>query len=323
MTYQGEPQGQPHLFGAVEVAHGFPECPDLREVQDAGAGLRLSGWLDAGRDRLRIFPIAAFFGAGASRPIIRGLGADRSRVLEDGIGTGDVSALTAVSGIGKKTAERMVVMKDVMVAKGAVLPSSRLAEVAKIQDYHNDPVFFPGYACHPALLDCVEAFVGPDIKSVHNMLINKPPGVDGRHPLHQDLLYFPFRPADKMIAEIQGVLARYRGIGTFIFDDDLFTQNVDHAIAVCEAYAMTNDRSLREPAQLAINFICHAQDDLGGGHAVDQQRARGEERPVALQVDEAGEERPVRGGSFRQFATTGRSSLISGSPVRSSRMPIS
>ena len=31
------------------------------------------------------------------------------------------------------------------------------------------------------------------------MLINKPPGVDGRHPLHQDLLYFPFRPADRII----------------------------------------------------------------------------------------------------------------------------
>lgn len=31
------------------------------------------------------------FGAGASRPVIRGLGADRVRVLEEGIGTGDVS----------------------------------------------------------------------------------------------------------------------------------------------------------------------------------------------------------------------------------------
>ena len=32
------------------------------------------------------------------------------------------------------------------------------------------------------------------------MLINKPPGVDGRHPAHQDLLYFPFRPADAIVA---------------------------------------------------------------------------------------------------------------------------
>jgi iron complex outermembrane recepter protein len=31
------------------------------------------------------------FGAGASRPVIRGLGADRVRILEEGVGTGDVS----------------------------------------------------------------------------------------------------------------------------------------------------------------------------------------------------------------------------------------
>jgi len=32
------------------------------------------------------------------------------------------------------------------------------------------------------------------------------------------------------------VLERYDNIGTFIFDDDLFTQNVEHALAVCAAY---------------------------------------------------------------------------------------
>lgn len=97
-------------------------------------------------------------------------------------------------------AEDMLVMRDVMVAKGAVKPTSKLAAIAKIQDFHNDPVLFGGYAKHPKLLDWVEKFVGPDIKSIHNMLINKPPGVDGRHPLHQDLLYFPFRPADRIVA---------------------------------------------------------------------------------------------------------------------------
>ena len=30
-------------------------------------------------------------------------------------------------------------------------------------------------------------------------VINKPPGVDGRHPLHQDLLYFPLRPPERML----------------------------------------------------------------------------------------------------------------------------
>lgn len=93
----------------------------------------------------------------------------------------------------------MLVMQDVMVAKGAVEPASSCEAIAKIQDFHNDPVFFEGYAKHPRLLDWVEEFVGGDIKSIHSMLINKPPGVDGRHPLHQDLLYFPFRPAARIV----------------------------------------------------------------------------------------------------------------------------
>ncbi len=96
--------------------------------------------------------------------------------------------------------EDMLVMKDVMIVKGAVTPKQKAEEIAKIQDFHNDPILFDGYAKHSRLLDWVEAFIGPDIKSIHNMLINKPPGVDGRHPLHQDLLYFPFRPAEGIVA---------------------------------------------------------------------------------------------------------------------------
>jgi hypothetical protein len=48
--------------------------------------------------------------------------------------------------------------------------------------------------------------------------------------------FFRFRPPELLVEEIRAVLARYRNIGTFIFDDDLFTQNVEHAIAVCDAY---------------------------------------------------------------------------------------
>ena len=96
--------------------------------------------------------------------------------------------------------EGMLVMRDVMVAKGAVEPASREEAIAKIQDYHADEILFGGYARHAGLLDWIESFVGPDIKSIHTMLINKPPNVDGRHPLHQDLLYFPFRPADQIVA---------------------------------------------------------------------------------------------------------------------------
>lgn len=37
------------------------------------------------------------------------------------------------------------------------------------------------------------------------------------------------------------------------------------SITICEAYAMTRDPDLLQPAQLAINFIVYAQDPRGGG----------------------------------------------------------
>jgi len=93
----------------------------------------------------------------------------------------------------------MLVMKDVMVARGKVVPDVRLEAIAKLQDYENDPVL-DGYTTHPRILDAIERIVGPDVQTIHTMLINKPPNVDGRHPIHQDLLYFPFRPADRIVA---------------------------------------------------------------------------------------------------------------------------
>lgn len=96
-------------------------------------------------------------------------------------------------------AEGMLVMKDVMIAKGEVRVDSRMEAIAKIQDYEKDEVL-DSYTTHPRILDCVERVVGHDVQTIHTMLINKPPNVDGRHPLHQDLLYFPFRPAEKIVA---------------------------------------------------------------------------------------------------------------------------
>ena len=37
------------------------------------------------------------------------------------------------------------------------------------------------------------------------------------------------------------------------------------SIALCEAYAMTQDRALAAPAQASLNFIIYAQDPVGGG----------------------------------------------------------
>lgn len=68
---------------------------------------------------------STYFGPGASRPVLRGLGADRSRVLEDGIGVGDVSGLSpdhAVS-VDPEGAERVEIVRGpatLMFGGGAI-----------------------------------------------------------------------------------------------------------------------------------------------------------------------------------------------------------
>jgi phytanoyl-CoA hydroxylase len=46
----------------------------------------------------------------------------------------------------------------------------------------------------------VRDLVGPELKTLSTNVFNKPPGVDGRHPLHQDLRYFALRPTDGIVA---------------------------------------------------------------------------------------------------------------------------
>ncbi|KAG4074444.1 hypothetical protein HA402_015140 [Bradysia odoriphaga] len=113
----------------------------------------------------------------------------------------------------------MTIMRDV---------SDRKA-VNKIQDITRDDVLRQYIEYNP-MLDVVEAVTGPNIMAVHSMLIAKPPdsGTNSskyvlsretlpclerrrpcvlkqiffccRHPPHQDLYYFPFRPADRIVA---------------------------------------------------------------------------------------------------------------------------
>jgi phytanoyl-CoA hydroxylase len=93
----------------------------------------------------------------------------------------------------------MVVMQDVMVARGVVEPASRIHGVNKILSFEDDPVLFE-YALDPALLAAVRALVGPDLMTISTNVFNKPPGIDGRHPLHQDLRYFSLRPPESIVA---------------------------------------------------------------------------------------------------------------------------
>jgi phytanoyl-CoA hydroxylase len=46
----------------------------------------------------------------------------------------------------------------------------------------------------------VRSIIGRELRSISSNVFNKPPGVDGRFPLHQDLRYFTLRPAGKIVA---------------------------------------------------------------------------------------------------------------------------
>lgn len=99
----------------------------------------------------------------------------------------------------------MIVMRDVKDRKS----------VNKLQDINHDPVFAE-YIEHKKILDVVESFTGPNILAVHSMLIAKPPDIGfgtSKHPPHQDLYYFPFRPADLIVASWTAIEPCYRDNG--------------------------------------------------------------------------------------------------------------
>ncbi|KAJ0171953.1 hypothetical protein K1T71_012716 [Dendrolimus kikuchii] len=54
------------------------------------------------------------------------------------------------------------------------------------------------YTENPRLLDIVSQIIDDEITALNGMVINKPPGT-GRHRTHQDLIYLPIRPANKIL----------------------------------------------------------------------------------------------------------------------------
>ncbi|XP_077980215.1 phytanoyl-CoA dioxygenase, peroxisomal-like [Glandiceps talaboti] len=99
----------------------------------------------------------------------------------------------------KNPSPELEILRDVSLAKSnfvGVKPVTRLA-------YFHDIPELMEYCKLPEVLKYVECFTGPDIMSFHTMIINKPqdPGTkSSRHPMHQDLYYFPFRPAERLVA---------------------------------------------------------------------------------------------------------------------------
>ncbi len=96
----------------------------------------------------------------------------------------------------------LVIMRDVMVVKGAAAPANAVAGINKLFHFHGDAALFD-YAEHPKVLAVARQLSGAAADAALGVIatnvFNKPPGVDGRHPLHQDLRYFRLRPADGIV----------------------------------------------------------------------------------------------------------------------------
>ena len=106
----------------------------------------------------------------------------------------------------------MKIMQDVMVVKGAVQPQTPLHGVNKLFCLEDDEVLST-FACLPSVAECVRSIIGDEIYSLTSNVFNKPPRVDGKHPLHQDLRYFSMRPASAIVAVWTAMLPTSRDNG--------------------------------------------------------------------------------------------------------------
>ena len=106
----------------------------------------------------------------------------------------------------------MKIMRDVMVVKGAIEPESTLHGVNKLFCLEDDDVL-NSYAALPELVRCVHSLIGDQIYSLTSNVFNKPPRVDGKHPLHQDIRYFSMRPASAIVASWTAMLPTSRANG--------------------------------------------------------------------------------------------------------------
>lgn len=101
---------------------------------------------------------------------------------------------------GEVKVPNMTVMKDVAIAKSQGDNKGERV-ITKIQDFAYDDDLFD-YCALPEVTRYVQDIIGSNCMAIHTMLINKPPDPGtktSRHPMHQDLHYFPMRPANRIV----------------------------------------------------------------------------------------------------------------------------
>ncbi|KAF5305414.1 hypothetical protein FQR65_LT18703 [Abscondita terminalis] len=100
---------------------------------------------------------------------------------------------------------KKVFTKGVTAMKDSYLKKLNLhgeSAISRIQNIYHDDVFSK-YVVYKPILDIVQSIIGPNISCCHSLLINKPPNSEvdaSRHPMHQDLFFFPFRPDNYLVA---------------------------------------------------------------------------------------------------------------------------
>jgi phytanoyl-CoA hydroxylase len=119
-------------------------------------------------------------------------------VVEDLIGPEDCRRLIdhardVVEGRAKTRGE--VWVEEEAVTRGLVTEDSRFEYLFKIgHQMHHAPGPFQGYATLPRLVEILTQLVGPDVKCVQSMFIDKPPGTGTGQPYHQDAWYLKTDP---------------------------------------------------------------------------------------------------------------------------------
>ncbi|KAJ3665675.1 hypothetical protein Zmor_001161 [Zophobas morio] len=101
---------------------------------------------------------------------------------------------------GKVDTGFMTIMKDPSLIKHKHVKGEYLIHM--VQNFLFDEVLSQ-CATDTAVTDVIASIIGSNVTAVQSMLFNKPPNSDpgaSLHPLHQDLHYFPFRPAERMAA---------------------------------------------------------------------------------------------------------------------------
>lgn len=112
----------------------------------------------------------------------------------------------------------MLMMRDVSIAKQVDATGRKSMgdmAITKLQDYMYDDVLRT-YPALPQILRYAIPIAGPNLRAMHTMLINKPPdtGVgSSRHPPHQDLWYFTFRPINRIVCAWTALQPITREIG--------------------------------------------------------------------------------------------------------------